>query len=142
MTYVRWLRRHASLVWLASLTLAALGAVAIFQLPSGIYPEMTFPRVIVVAKAGQLSPELVEAQMTRPLEQALAVVPGVRHVRARTIRGAVELSLQLVDAADPLQVQYACQTAADHVELPRNATTIVQRVLPTSVPVITFNLSA
>ncbi len=78
--------------------------------------------------------------MTRPLEQALAVVPGVRYVRARSIRGAVELSLQLVDSADPLQVQYACQTAVDHVELPRGATTIVQRVLPTSVPVITFNL--
>ena len=30
-------------------------------------------------------------------------MPGVRHVRARTIRGAVELSLQLTDDADPLQ---------------------------------------
>ena len=136
----RWLHRYASFVWLAALALAALGALSIFQLPSGIYPEMTFPRVIVVAKAGQLSPELVEAQMTRPLEQALAVVPGVRYVRARTIRGAVEISLQLTDAADPLQVQYACQTAVDHVDLPHGATTVVQRVLPTSVPVITFNL--
>ncbi|HUJ63001.1 MAG TPA: efflux RND transporter permease subunit, partial [Kofleriaceae bacterium] len=142
MTLVRWLRTHAALVWLATLSLAVVGAFSIFSLPSGIYPEMTFPRVIVVAHAGQLAPELVEAQMTRPLEQALAVVPGVRHVRARTIRGAVELSLQLTDAADPLQVQYACQTAVDHVDLPRGATTVVQRVLPTSVPVVTFNLSA
>jgi CzcA family heavy metal efflux pump len=142
MSFVRWLREHASLVWLSAIALAGLGAVSIFQLPSGIYPEMTFPRVIVVAKAGQLSPEVMEAQVTRPLEQALAVVPGVFHVRARTIRGAVELSLQLTDAADPLQVQYACQTAADHVELPKGTTTVVQRVLPTSVPVITFNLSA
>jgi CzcA family heavy metal efflux pump len=129
-------------VWLAALALAAIGGASIFQLPSGIYPEMTFPRVIVVAKAGQLSPELVEAQVTRPLEQALAVVPGVRYVRARTIRGAVEVSLQLVDNADPLQVQYACQAAVDHVPLPRGATTVVQRVLPTSVPVVTYNLSA
>jgi len=141
-TLVVWLRRHASLVWIAVLGLAATGAVSIFQLPSGIYPEMQFPRVIVVAKAGQLSPDLVEAQMTRPLEQALAIVPGVRHVRARTIRGAVELSLLLTDGADPLTVQYACQAAVDHVELPRGATTVVQRVLPTSVPVITFNVVA
>src|SRR5512143_2715796 len=103
MSFVRWLRRHASFVWLAAIALAAVGAQSIFALPSGIYPEMTFPRVIVVAKAAQLSPEMVEAQMTRPLEQALAVVPGVRHVRARTIRGAVELSLQLTDGTDPLQ---------------------------------------
>src|SRR5262249_17892499 len=32
--------------------------------------------------------------------------------------------------------------AVDHVPLPKGATTVVQRVLPTSVPVITFNLSA
>ena len=142
MKLVVWLRRHASLVWIAVLGLAATGAVSIFQLPSGIYPEMQFPRVIVVAKAGQLSPDLVEAQMTRPLEQALAIVPGIRHVRARTIRGAVELSLLLTDGADPLTAQYACQAAVDHVELPRGATTVVQRVLPTSVPVITFNVVA
>ncbi|HEX8113580.1 MAG TPA: efflux RND transporter permease subunit, partial [Kofleriaceae bacterium] len=142
MKLVAWLRRHASLVWIAVLGLAATGAVSIFQLPSGIYPEMQFPRVIVVAKAGQLSPDLVEAQMTRPLEQALAIVPGIRHVRARTIRGAVELSLLLTDGTDPLTAQYACQAAVDHVELPRGATTVVQRVLPTSVPVITFNVVA
>ena len=138
---VRLLRRYAAFVWIASLALAALGVHAIFVLPSGIYPEMVFPRVVVVAHAGQIAADLVEAQVTRPLEQALAVVPGVRYVRARTIRGAAELSLQLTDQADPLQAQYACQTAVDHVELPKGTTTIVERVLPTSVPVITWNLS-
>jgi CzcA family heavy metal efflux pump len=138
---VRVLRRYAAFVWIAVLALAALGVRAIFTLPSGIYPEMVFPRVVVVAHAGQIAPDLVEAQVTRPLEDALAVVPGVRYVRARTIRGAVELLLQLTDQADPLQAQYACQTAVDHVELPKGTTTIVERVLPTAVPVVTFNLS-
>ncbi|HET7502258.1 MAG TPA: efflux RND transporter permease subunit [Kofleriaceae bacterium] len=135
------LSRYAAFVWIAALALAGLGVRAIFVLPSGIYPEMVFPRVMVVAHAGQIAADLVEAQITRPLEEALAVVPGVRYVRARTIRGAAELSLQLTDQADPLQAQYACQTAVDHVELPKGTTTIVERVLPTSVPVITFNLS-
>jgi multidrug efflux pump subunit AcrB len=141
MNLVGWLRRHASLVWLAAFAFAGLGARAIWQLPSGIYPEMVFPRVVVVAHTGQLPPELVEAQLTRPLEQALAVVPGVRHVRAKTIRGSVELSLQLTDATDPLVAQNACASAVAHVELPKGTTTIVQRVLPTAVPVITYNLS-
>ena len=142
MRYVRWLREHASLVWLASLALAVLGVLAIFELPSGIYPEMQFPRVVVVAHAGQLAPDMMEAQVTRPLEQALAVVQGVYHVRARTIRGAVELSLQLTDNTDPLTAQQMCQAVVDHVDLPRGTTTIVQRVLPTEVPVVTYNLAA
>jgi CzcA family heavy metal efflux pump len=141
-SFVRWLRRNPSLVWLFVLALAALGARAIFVLPSGIYPEMAFPRVVVVAKADQLSPDLVEAQLTRPLEEQLATVPGVRHVRSKTIRGAVELSLQLTDTADPLTVQQATQAAVSRVELPNGTTTIVERVLPTAVPVITFNVEA
>ena len=138
---VALLRRFAGVIWFAFVALALLGAVAIFALPNGIYPEMRFPRVVVVAHSGQLAPELVESQITRPLEQELATVPGVRYVRARTIRGAVELSLQLTDDTDPLQAQNACKAAIDAVVLPAGTTTIVERVLPTSVPVITFNLA-
>ncbi|MFT3692039.1 MAG: efflux RND transporter permease subunit [Kofleriaceae bacterium] len=139
---VRWLRRNPAVVWLAVIAMTIAGVRALVVLPSGIYPEMTFPRVVVVAHAGQLAPDLVEAQVTRPLEDALAVVPGVRHVRAKTIRGAVELSLQLNDGVDPLAAQLACRGAIDHVELPKNTSTRVERVLPTAVPVITFNLAA
>ena len=139
---VTWLRHNVAVVWLGALVLAGIGAFVMFTLPSGIYPEMTFQRVVVVAHVGQLAPDLVEAQVTRPLEEALAVIPGVRHVRARTIRGAAELSLQLTDDTDPLQAQQLCQAEVDHVALPRGTTTHVERVLPTSVPVITFNLAA
>jgi len=92
---VRWLRANAVVVWLAVLALAVAGAISVARLPSGIYPEMTFPRVVVVAHAGQLAPELVEAQVTRPLEEALAVVPGVRHVRAKTIRVSSAICLPI-----------------------------------------------
>lgn len=139
---VRWLRGNAAVVWLAVIGLSVAGARAIVTLPSGIYPEMSFPRVMVVAHAGQLAPNLVEAQLTRPLEEALAIVPGVRHIRAKSIRGAAELSLQLTDDVDPLEAQYACRAAIDHVDLPRGTTTQVERVLPTAVPVITFELAA
>ncbi|HEY4180035.1 MAG TPA: efflux RND transporter permease subunit [Kofleriaceae bacterium] len=135
------LRRYASVVWLLALALALLGVRALWSLPSGIYPELTFPRVVVVAHASELSTELVEAQVTRPLEAELATVPGVRRVRAKTIRGAVELSVQLTDGSDPLQAQHACESAIARVDLPKGTTTVVERVLPTSVPVITFNLA-
>lgn len=137
-----WLRRYAVAVWLGALALAGLGAHALATLPSGIYPEMTFPRVVVVARAGQLAPELVESQITRPLETELATVVGVRHVRAKTIRGAAELLLQLTDETDPLQAQNMVQAAIDHVVLPAGTSIVVERVLPTAVPVITFNLTA
>ena len=114
------------MVWLGAIALAVLGGLSIVSLPSGIYPEMNFPRVMVVAHAGQLSPDLVEAQITRPLEQELATIPGVRHVRAKTIRGAAELSLQLTDDTDPLTAQTMCQSAIDQIALPKGTTTIMR----------------
>ncbi len=139
--WVRLLERRASLVWLAALGFAALGVLAMFALPSGIYPEMEFPRVVVVARLGQLPPAIVEVAVTRPLEQAVAVVPGVRYVRARTIRGAAELSIQLVDTADPRRAEQAVRAAVAGVDLPAATAIEVERVLPTAVPVVTFNVS-
>ena len=139
--WVQMLERRASLVWLAALGFAALGALAMFSLPSGIYPEMEFPRVVVVARLGQLPPSLVEIAVTRPIEEAVAVVPGARYVRARTIRGAAELSIQLVDGADPRRAEQAVRAAVDGVDLPPDTEIEVERVLPTAVPVVTFNVS-
>ncbi|MCE9576619.1 MAG: efflux RND transporter permease subunit [Deltaproteobacteria bacterium] len=141
MNLARILARRPSLVWLVALVLAGLGARAIVRLPSGIYPEMQFPRVVVVARHGTDPPELFEPQITRPLEQALAVVPGVRYLRARTIRGAVELSVQLAPGVDPLRAQQQCQAAVDQVALPAGTELEVERVLPTAIPVITFNVT-
>ncbi|MCA9679264.1 MAG: efflux RND transporter permease subunit, partial [Myxococcales bacterium] len=141
MTLASWLHRRASLVWLIALGLAAAGALALFRLPTGIYPEMEFPRVVVVAHRAQQPPDLLELQVTRPLEEALAVVPGVRYVRARTIRGAAEIDVLLAPGVDPMRAEQMCNAAVAGAALPDGTETHVERVLPTAVPVITFNLT-
>jgi len=73
--------------------LAASGAVLASRMPSGIYPEVEFPRIVVVARGGDAPPDVTQVSIGRPLETALATVLGVERVRARAIRGAVELSL-------------------------------------------------
>lgn len=135
------LRGRASLVWLASVAFVMAGAIALLELPTGIYPEMEFPRVVVVARRAQQPPDLVELQITRPLEQALAVVPGVRHVRARTIRGAAEINVLLAPGVDPMRAEQLCRAAVAGVDLPADTELEIERVLPTEIPVITFNVA-
>lgn len=139
--WVRLLERRASLVWFIALAFAVLGGVAVLKLPSGIYPEMEFPRVVVVARIGNEPPEIVEAKLTRPLEEAVAVVQNVRYVRARTIRGAAELSIQLVDGTDPILAEQLIRAAVEGVDMPAGVALEVERVLPTAVPVVTFNVT-
>ena len=45
------------------------GIVSMFQLPSNIYPELTFPRIVVLVKAGDLSPDTTLLTVTRPIEE-------------------------------------------------------------------------
>ncbi|HEV3032228.1 MAG TPA: efflux RND transporter permease subunit, partial [Polyangia bacterium] len=84
-----WLSSRRALVWVVAVGLAASGALLTTRMPSGIYPEIDFPRIVVVARGGDAPPELTQATIGRPLEVALTTVLGVERLRSRTIRGAV-----------------------------------------------------
>src|SRR5215831_2861032 len=93
MTPGAWLERHSRGVALAMGLLVAAGVVAYVELPRGLYPELSFPRIAVVATLADATSEIVLRNVTRPLEEALTPVLGVRRVRSKTIRGATELSV-------------------------------------------------
>ena len=71
----RWLEaliaRRGPLILVTTLSLAAAGLIAGRTLPSGIYPEVEFPRIVVVAREHDVPPDEVEKSLTRPLESAL-----------------------------------------------------------------------
>ena len=55
---------------------------------------------MVVARGGDAPPDVTQMALSRPLENALATVLGVERIRSRTIRGAVEISLQFAPGTD------------------------------------------
>ena len=77
---------------LVAVALVIGGAIAAVILPSSIYPPLEFPRIVLVAQSGTLPPQSMSLIVTRPLEQVVMAVPGIRRVRSRTIRGATEIS--------------------------------------------------
>ena len=137
------LRRHAPAVWFATVALVALGVASALSMPSSIYPEVEFPRIVVVARTGGAPSDVFLTSVTRPLEQTLTTVLGVQRIRSKTIRGATEISLQFAPNTDmwrALQLVEA-QVSEVRAELPPNAELIVERVTTGSFPVVTFNLS-
>ncbi len=137
-----WLARHAAGVALA-VALGVLGGAAAYRaLPRGLYPELAFPRVIVVATLPDATAELVLRNVTRPLEEALAPVLGVTRVRSRTIRGAVELSLQFTPDTDMVTALQLVQARLGETrgDLPPATTLQAERLTPTSFPVLTVSV--
>jgi CzcA family heavy metal efflux pump len=137
------LRRHAAAVWFATVALVALGIACGFSMPSGIYPEVEFPRVVVVARTGGAPADVFLTSVTRPLEQSLATVLGVQRVRSKTIRGATEISLQFTPDTDMWRALQLVEARVSEVrsDLPATSELIVERVTTGSFPVVTFNLS-
>ncbi len=143
MNALLFLRRHAVVVWLATALLVVLGVGAALQIPSGIYPEVEFPRIVVVARTGGAPPEVFLTTVTRPLEQTLTTALGVQRIRSKTIRGATEISLQFAPSTDmwrALQVVES-RVAEARSSLPADAEIIVEKVTTGSFPVVTFNVA-
>ena len=103
MTLVRFCRYHSRALFLIVSGLTLAGLVSIFQLPSNIYPELNFPRIIILVHSGDLSPDTMLLTVTRPIEEQVSTVYGVRRVRSRTIRGAAEISVLFAQGADMQQ---------------------------------------
>src|SRR5947209_2512844 len=93
-------RPYFGAVVLTTALLTAGGIYSYTRMPSGVYPEVTFPRIAVVAKVPALTVANMDVQVTQPLEQAVSTVIGVAQVRSKTIRGGSEISLDLNPGTD------------------------------------------
>ncbi|MFI5214377.1 MAG: efflux RND transporter permease subunit, partial [Gemmatimonadales bacterium] len=80
--------------------LSAAGIWVAWQLPSAIYPELSFSRITIVAEGSALGARQVLFSVTRPIEEAVSVVPGVRRVRSRSIRGGAEINVTFAPSTD------------------------------------------
>jgi CzcA family heavy metal efflux pump len=137
------IERHRGAVLLLLVVLAAAGVLAALSLPSSIYPELTFPRILLIAHSGSLPARTMIESVARPLEQAVMEVPGIRRVRSRTFRGATELSALFdpsTDMAAALQ-QVQSQVAETRGDLPAGSEVVVERLTAASFPVLSLNVT-
>jgi CzcA family heavy metal efflux pump len=136
------LDRHRTLVITITVGLMLAGLLSLRRLGSGIYPEVEFPRIVVVARAGDMPPEQMQASVVRPLEEALATVIGVRRIRTRIIRGAAEIALQFAEGTDMWRSLQLTDAAIGQArgELPSDLEIESQKITPADFPILSFNL--
>ena len=142
MTVAALAQRHSRALILAAIALVVCGAAAMAGLPSAIYPPLQFPRIVIVAHAGTLPPASMSLIVTRPLEQAVIAVPGVRRVRSRSIRGAAEISAQFDPATDMVvALQMVQNRVAEIGTLPSDTQLQIERMTPEVFPVFILSLT-
>ena len=132
--------RHAFTLLLAGVLV--LGAVAVTRLPTSILPEVTFPRITILADSGELPSDAMMRAVTRPLEESIRRVPGVLEIRSTTSRGSAEINL---DCAWDSDMNLTLQRVQAQVEAVRPGmaagTRLDARLMsPTLFPVLGFSL--
>src|SRR5262245_45197316 len=135
--------RQSRAVLLVTALLATAGAIAGFALPSSIYPPLEFPRIVLIAHSGSTPARSMTLTVTRPIEQAIMEVPGIRRVRSKTFRGATEISAQF-DQTTAIVValqQVQNRVAELRGELPAETELEVERLTPAAFPILSYNLT-
>ncbi len=145
MNVARFADHHHKATYLIVALLCVAGLYSVFQLPSSIYPEVEFPRIIVVAEGGQLEPRNMVVAVARPLEDAVSALQGVQiaRVTSRTVRGSSEVSVQFAPSTDMQLALQLVQAKVGEVQpnLPAGLEVNVQRLTPSVFPIISYNLT-
>ena len=143
MNVARFAFHNARVIVFGVVFLTLAGIYSMTVLPSGIYPEVEFARIVVIAQAGNLSPRIMMVAVTRPLEEAARGVLGVRRVRSKTIRGATEISVLFNADADMQVALQLMQGKVDEARqaLPADTKIIIERMTASSFPIMSYNVT-
>lgn len=105
-------RRGRSMVPIMGVSLVlAIGAA--YLVSRGDRKRPPSPNVVVVHGAWSASPEENEAALARPLEQAVANVPGVAHLESRSTARGTTLVVSVAPGKDSMAVSSAVREAAE-----------------------------
>ncbi|MCB1693416.1 MAG: efflux RND transporter permease subunit [Pseudomonadales bacterium] len=142
MNLAHWaaLHRRSILFLIAVMVLA--GAAFSLRLPVGLFPHVDFPRISVAVEAGDRPADQMVIAVTRPVEQAVRSVPGVKSVRSTTSRGSAELSINFDWGEDMVSALLQVESAINQElpALPSGTRFSVRRMDPTVFPVTAYSL--
>ena len=96
---------------LLTIGVTLVGVVAFRFLPVAALPQVEFPTISVSAGLPGGSPEEIESQVTKPIEEAINTISNIDELRSTTLEGlsivTVQFALDSVRAASDLGIPQA-----------------------------------
>ena len=87
-------------VFVAVLAVLVLGVVAYLKMTPDLMPNMNFPYVIIVTTDPGASPEAIEADVTRPVEQSMATLNQIKSVTSTSQDSVSMVVLEFEDGVN------------------------------------------
>jgi CzcA family heavy metal efflux pump len=144
MYFFHHVRRHAKAILFSVAMLTFSGAALLVRMPVSLFPDVTFPRIVILADNGEEPAERMMTEVTKPLEEAASSVPGVNVVRSTTGRGSTEISISLDWGADVQQALQLLQGRIANIrnQIPPNAAIQSEQMQVAVFPILGYSLTS
>ncbi len=139
-----WLLKYRGTIFFFLIVLTIAGLYFATQVPISVFPDTDFPRVVIGVDNGVMPVEQMEVTITRPIEDAINIVPGLVTVRSTTSRGSAEISLFFdwnVDMYRTLQLTDAALSKVEQT-LPTTAKITTNRLTFATFPILGYSLTS
>jgi len=140
----RFATHHGIAIVFIALSLCLGGVYCAFHIPSSVFPQTNFPRVVILVDNGVMPADEMMATITRPIEEAMKDIPGVTTIRTATGTGSAEVSVFFNWKVDMIQSELYVLGRLSQISstLPATATTDVRRLTFSAFPIIGVSLTS
>ena len=130
-----------------SLVLAIIVLCGVFfyaKIHLSLFPEITFPKIKIIADYGEQPVDKMMISVTRPLENAIKQVPDLNIIRSVTSRGTCEISAFLDWNADIDKSLQMLELRISQIknQLPPEIQIDIEKMNPSILPVMGFTLES
>src|SRR5580765_5557492 len=129
----------------ACLFIILLGGIYVFsQFKTALFPEITFPKIKIIADAGLQPVDKMMVTVTRPLEIAIKQIPDLLTIRSTTSRGTCEISAFMDWKADINLARNRIESKITEIStsLPSGVQVTVEKMNPSILQVIGYSLES
>src|SRR5919106_77695 len=120
-------------------SLVVLGVASFLQLGVDIFPKVDLPTVTITTRLPGASPEEIESQITKPIEEVVNTIAGLDELRSSTIEGQSQIFATFILERN---VQEAANDVREKVGAilsrfpPGTETPVIEKADPDSAPVM------
>ncbi|HZA17099.1 MAG TPA: efflux RND transporter permease subunit, partial [Pseudonocardiaceae bacterium] len=141
-----WLTRlsltNRAIVGLITTLIIVLGAISTMSLRQELLPSIDIPAALVVTEYPGASPEVVEQQVTTPIEAAVGGITGVTGTSSTSTGASSVVTVDLEYGSDLAELTSQLQRAVQSVALPADVDPKVVTGSTDNLPVVQLGVSS
>jgi len=118
------------------------GIYSLLNLKTGLFPDITFPKIKIIADNGEQPVDKMIATVTIPIENAIKRVEDLKILRSTTSRGNCEISAFLNWGSDIDLGKQRIEAQINSIKqnLPQGVNVVVEKMNPSILPIMGFSL--